>query len=541
MRTLNRLILRHWTLGLVILWIATIGVAGMLTFWSDSELWVAVASKYLFNTSGEYYFGTKPLFHFLTFLNFHLANLLGLHPMDTGRAFMILNFLGVCAAIFKIADRMHGRRVALMSMVVLMSISIFTKRAVELRSDILVTHLFLWWLYFRMFGTKKRALKSFVAVTFAALLITPKAMFWAIAMWPFLLEDIKIKTRLAAMGVLAAIAAVAAVIFTDPLAFFLRSFSADEVGFGYFDVVRLQHVFRFVFENAHFIFAFFLFSVMPGKDTSGPHGRRIRQISWTLMLVLLVYPDRLPFMIAALIPFFLLHFFTLPGLIKFMRSESVRAREARTAIIGLCAILSLHWGLSLRKHSNVRQRFAVDWLNREVKRYDGIQVFDPSGILVNYPAHNWFLGPGQSNKNHGVLVFIDKYKPEVLFYTGKAHFLQPHIDEVLRKSYAGDGAGIFVRRVLIDSPGRYINTSWLRGILRDEYPRLAGNKKWEWVIFWRDSSGAELRERVDWEVFEKNIRLPLPPGTERVAIQPFEFRFPFNSNLVSLFSFDAGY
>ena len=60
-------------------------LAGLQKWWTDSEMWSAVATGDFFAGKPYYFFGIKPLFHFITWGNFQIARLFDTHPMITGR------------------------------------------------------------------------------------------------------------------------------------------------------------------------------------------------------------------------------------------------------------------------------------------------------------------------------------------------------------------------------------------------------------------------------------------------------------------------
>lgn len=533
--------LQNWTF--VLLSLAMVLLAGYFSYWTDSEMWPATATKYMFSDRFEYYFGTKPLFHFILFLSQNMAQKLGIHPMDLARGLMIVNTIFLVAVVFLLLRRLAGNAYALTGIAILLSLSTFVKRSGQVRSDIVAANILLWALWLTPKLKPKWRIPVFVGFAVLALLITPKAIFWLLALWPFLpkfswqnIPRKKIGWGLAAMGAVGlgiCLWPAFRNFLNNPLTFFFNSFATEEVGYSYFDPVRFQHVMHFLFENIYFLILLIVFNLLSWRRTTP-----FQRVGLTLALLLLFYPDRLPFMIAALIPFFVLNLFSSPIVIRKIQGHPA----LQTGIIGLCFLLTLHWTLSVVvSHSNNVQRDIAFWLQDAVEKLNipSVEIYDPVGILPRQNAHYWFLGPGQTEMNQYVLTYIEQHKPELILFTSKVFFLADALIPAIGDHYHNDGSGVFVRSWTLPAPKKRVKTEVIRSALKTEFPRLAGKEDITWEVRLLTANGAEIKRNLKWTTLESNASLSFPPGINSLQVQPFDIALPFNRSLPSEFSFDV--
>ncbi len=523
---------------------------GLVSFWTDSEMWPVAATKYFLSDRIEYYFLTKPLFHYLLYLNQIIAQSLSVHPMDTARAFMILNTLGLSFAVILILRRFGSLSNAVLGTLCLFGISFFVKRGGQVRSDIIVAHLLLWLLYLELLGPAKFKGAARWALAVTAVLISPKAILELLCFWPFY-RDYLTKRRfligcgLALVGLLVSLALPGLdELWRNPATFFLNSFLFSETGIEYWDQIRFVHVFRLMYENPHFIVALIYsylfcfpskFSLVPDTDIE-----KVRALSISMIVLLAIYPDRLPFFIAGLLPFFVVSIFCTQAFQNIFWSPGNRSKYVAQLVAGMSFILALHWTLKIfGAHSSKYQRLAAEWIQHEINLLPEIEIYDPSGILPTSRANYWFLGPGQVEKNRHVINYILQRKPEVILFSAKLFALEPRLFEQLNGQYSGDGSGIFVRKILILEPPLVLLTKILRQDLEREFPRLAKRPDIEWRLHLRDRSGIEVTQSLKWESFEKAKTIQVPPNLERITILPFQINLPYSSNLTEQFRFDA--
>lgn len=525
--------------------------AGFVSFWADSELWAVSATKYLFSGEKFYYFGTKPAFHFLLWVNQIVARALHVFPIDLARFGMILNTIGILIACYLILKRLSDRRHAFVGLAILMSLSFFVKRSGHVRSDTISTHIILWTLVLDLYFPKRYLRLAIVPLLCLALLVTPKAIFLVLASAPFFMEDIKRHRRSAlwlAGGAGGLVALCLAIPGTrhwlmDPLLFFIRSFSSHEVGYSYFGLTRFEFVFRLLRENVLFFAAFVGLNIRSIKQIPDAFVRKLRVMTGLLILLVIFYPDRLPFFLTSLLPFFVLEVWSLPIVIEMFRPATDRVRIYRYAVIGICFLLTLNLFLkTVRSHSSQQQRAMVTWLQNRLDQLPPVEVYDPSGILPFQRADNWFLGPGQLKKNRFVMGFIKQNKPEVILYSAKLKFLEPDISHYLHAHYTWDRAGIFVRSIEIkpDKKG-YMHTQALRDRLSEQFPRLAGKGGFQWDVELHGPRGLVLRQKLSWEILEKKKTLRAPPGISEVVLQPFRIQMPYSGDLFSEFKYDTNF
>lgn len=430
------------------------------TFWSDSEMWASVVVKYMFQNSPIYVFTIKPLFNFFLWLNYQWSLALNVHPMVTGRFLMALNGLFCLFIVARIVlYQTKNRTAAFLGVFLLFALSTFLKRGGNVRSDMLVTNMILLGVYWQVTDSSVSKVKNLfgsIVLWMAALFVSPKAIFFTAPLVFYTLSKKLLKKKNNFFILSGLFTFLLLVIFflkdelrlylEKSLLFFWNSFNEQESGFSYFDPIRLMYVVRFIKENIIILlltFGFAILNKVGSRTMHRPPGEKFSSISfWAASFILLFYPDRLPFLIASLLPFFVLSL-CLNFFVFCKKSFSY------WIFILACFTSLAYWARDgVLYHSNSEQRLVSSWLDQEFLSLPKLKIWDPSGVLPHTSAEYYFLGPAQDIDNHANFYFVRDAEADIFLYTKKAIYLEPELSMVLNAKYRDLGGGVFVRKNL---------------------------------------------------------------------------------------------
>jgi|GEM_PF-1599992 hypothetical protein len=424
-----------------------------LKFWTDSEMWAIVATKYYFSGQNEYFFNIKPLFHFLLWLNFQWSAWLEIFPVDLARfeagftAILVMVFCDLYLQQKKVGDLSR-----FLFQMTLFSCSTWLYRAGEVRSDIcscLVLIFCLW----RMSREGKTPRKLFWGLTAFAVsfLLTPKSGLVFLVLTPFFVNELpensfrtlmKYRWRIL-FGALLFLLILHQMILSS-FEFFLNEFSVQEAGLPFFSLIRFEHIFKMFLRNPQLIFM--TYGVFFGAFTQKRFLFK-SSLFWSPFLVILFiicYPDPLPFFLAALLPWMLLGFFlSLDQWLSPFRGMRKRLIQLGAAL--LCVGSFSWWEHRLLDHNSMAQRTFANWAN-DALLIPGILIYDPSGIILHSNAQHWFLGPAMGKQYEETMQKVAWAQPEVVLYTFKALFLEPELSQWLKENYYPWGPSVFIRR-----------------------------------------------------------------------------------------------
>lgn len=418
------------------------------SFWTDSEMWATVVVKYMFQNDPSYAYAIKPLFNFILWANFKWAYFLDLHPMVTGRFLMGLNGLLLAYLVSRILFLLtKDRNAAFLGFILLFAFSTFVKRGGQIRSDLLVSTFIFLGIYYRILKTEKRWLP--LLFWFLAMLISPKASLFSIPLIIYLFFENLYSYKKLFLYILVSL--FISILLINPLrlallnswGFFIESFTEKGMGFGYFDPIRFIHVLRFLKENS-ILLAFLIGSlfVYYRCKTKQVIPKIVSIVALISFLILIFYPDRLPFLIASLLPFFCLYLVAL--------LFSIWNKKWIYSIVIILSFTSFgYWSQDMvRNHSNEQQRFVADWLDQQLLVLPELSIWDPTGVLARSKAYYFFLGPAQVEDNFSTLHFIKEAKVDIFLYTAKAFYLEPELFPALRLNYYNIGGGVYLKREL---------------------------------------------------------------------------------------------
>jgi hypothetical protein len=532
-----------------------------ISFWTDSEIWATVVVKSMFTDAFEYDFSVKPLFNIILFWNYRLSEIFGGHPMILARILFALNTALVAAIFLKICKRINvNSHSSILALFLCVTNSFFIKRFGQVRSDVLAATIimaFLWWLLEHQKDREKR----WQTISFSLLAlgltigITPKSLPLTLAaILIFRAKEIlsharKFRLRSILLGFVLALLAV--IHLHRSWEILLDSIPATLMGSDYWDWARMEHVIRIFKENplmvavlaGNFGCAFASSAALP------PAHRKLSWLATFAWIYLFVFPDRLPFFIASLLPLF---FLPIAPLLQDRRVTPV----LKTLGAGFGVFSLIYWGALIGFSHNFRVQLDYsNWARETYGTNPGLTIYDPVGVMPYSNAFNWYLGPAERG-NSAVMQMTKDRKIDVIFYVQRLNILEPALAPYLAVHYANDGRGLFVRKIELE-----------RDLFKDDRLRMPDlamvlQKELNWAI--KDKSQPfimEIRAGVinltrfaslaksdreerpfngtltgaDTETFAE---LRLPPGATSILIYPAERQTPFSYGWSEVFRFD---
>lgn len=545
-------------------------LAGWNSFWTESEIWNTVVVKHLFHGLVYYDFSLKPFFNLLLFCNFQVASFLGIHPMDSARAIFAFNGMLMVFLVQRIA-RTLGASVILTLLVCLLCVgnSFVIKRFFSVRSDMLITTLFLaltWWALlprWKLYSTRVR-LAIFTVFALIGVGITPKAVAVVVA-WGYAFLFPSLPGKKARYGIAAAIAGLFVVglglLQPKSLNFFVQSFSVHSAGLEYWHPQRLEHLLRFLKENPLIVLTgglglYAQFARALGLSANSRAVITFANLQW---LAMLVYPERLPFYIASLVPYFVL---VIPAAWKkLMAREPFKPLSQPRVAWGVgvfCVLALVYWSAFLLvRHHHRDQKTYIAWLESKSDQLKNLRIYDPVGVLPYLDAWYWFVGPNEAG-NKDVLRDLKSQEMDVIIGSNKIFMFGPEFVDWLRENYWTSGDGIFIRKTEIAVPSGTITNTELVLLLGKPLSSLVNNPTQEFSIrvitkegldltryaYWLNEKGEklELANALSFDRLysRRDSILHLPKGT-RLLILPVMLQTPFDPQWIELFRFDPEY
>lgn len=523
--------------------------AGFQSFWTDSEMWNVVAAKHLFSSLPEYNFTVKPLLDLILYFNFLVSRVLHIHPMLGARGIFAVNQVFTTGLFFLLVHRLvKNYFLSFVYTLVLVSSSFFIKRYGHVRSDLLVTTLLLG---LCLLGTSEswkklnrvKRLGIWLGVLILAVTITPKAIlpfgFWLIT---FGRRDLYSLVRGRGGRWLCAGLAAAAIFYVcaqlDSVHFFFTSFGSA-TGPDYLSWNRFQHVTRFIRENSLFI-PIWIFSFYCSLRKRGDwNGACFADFASLTLLELLFYPDRLPFFIAALIPFWILPLCAnlhltmaeLPKLRPWLRPAPYLLTLYGLANMGL-------WSQFLVvSHSSETQQKVIQQFATFAPQFNSLSVYDPVGLIPYSSAFNWFVGPGEI-WNDAAFERIKAQRPEVILFTMRLNLIGKKLTDYLEINYWSDGLGTYILRHPLPPDAGPLNCQSLRKFISQTWRESSVGGR-QYSVLAHDADG-HTRDLVGltWKELEKCRNIDVPQGFSGFEVLPAHLPNALAQDLTTLFRFD---
>jgi hypothetical protein len=275
------------------------------------------------------------------------------------------------------------------------------------------------------------------------------------------------------------------------------------------------------------------------------------------LLITLVYPDRLPFYLASLTPFWLIPVAGLPR-DRWIQPlwARLRAGYQRSVLVVTAALLAIGvvgWNYQILFNHNADAHHAfVGWLRSHERELAPLRVYDPAGVIPFLPVDHWFMGPGEVH-NQDVVERIKSHPPDVILTTNKIYLISRQLAEFLRQNYWWDHAGILIHRHILDFPPvREIKGAEFLQHLQPFIVDRNGAPLENFVVELYTADALDFSRHAQWHdaqgvrPYDPHVHLSdftadltLPPGVRYAAVYPLKITTPFNLDWPELFRFDA--
>jgi len=358
-------------------------------------MWAVAVSGKLISHFHDFSFAMKPLYYGLLFLSSKLASLVSIHPMYSARLLFAANAFFIIVLFCKLIKLKSNSLVySLSASFLLLTSSLFVERSFRVRSDLLALSVLLSFVYLY---EKRRDIK-FLGLGFVIpLLITPKSFILFLFVTPQyyreILKGIKNINKKLSIAIVGPIG-VGLLYYSQSkwffsmdysLSYFIESFKTLGAGLDYFSLERFRYVIGALFKSVlldALILYYIVYSIYAKIKKSKP---LLNAQNFTIVLVFMVivfYPNRLPFFLVCLVVLMLLAIFREKGFVEHLRNMSFKM----SPFIFICFVTL---GMSLfieRAHkilstnNNRTQAQISQILSDEYKRKE-LKVYDPAGIL----------------------------------------------------------------------------------------------------------------------------------------------------------------
>ena len=454
--------------------------------WVETEIFPVHSSKYLFSPyQSEFLFSLKPLFYFLLKLSFLVSEFLNTLPMTSARFLFALNGLGLIALIYQYIKEKTNSYNAILAVLILAGSYVFLERGFRIRSDLLSSFISLSALVINLkFKDTTKHYWTF-SLLFSLFLITPKSIYWFAFTLFILLNDsnkkISAPKLLKTLFFIFLFFILVSFLFQDPL--FLTSLYQSHSFFQLSNLARSEfflkaglintiyndsHIGAFI-ENNPFLVLMIFFNVLflkpdikklflliyegdllwflkknnkadqksdlekPNSTASHKSGLKEESLSLNILFLFLFFitlfhPQQKMFFLCALMPFFIILFFTHPK--WFINFETHTSQNFKVCFLifalsfACLSILQFQYKHSSKKVSV--QKSTLKELNRFYQNTKTPpKIFDPLCLIYSiktdckYLYYNSFINVKDYLKNNKFDIIIPSYgiaDLDVLFF-----------------------------------------------------------------------------------------------------------------------------
>ncbi len=382
------------------------------SLWVETEIYPVHSSQYLFNEYAKHFlFALKPFFYLILYLSSLFSHLFSLFPMTGARFLFALNGLLILALMYFYIKKKTDKYNAILAVLMLASASIFLDRGFRIRSDLLSSSLSLTILWLTSNINQNKGNTKFyilIPLLFSLLLISPKAIYWFFFTASLMFYDLKNKIPPFGLVVKTAFAVCIAFgclsfVFKDP--FFLKSISKSinfymlNMNFTWKFILEkgliknltdFSHISLFIERNMILIllistkFVFIIHSVFIAKKRKWDFS----DLYFCLLLFfLLFHPQQKLFFLCALMPFFIISFFTdwqWRQWLKHTYSPQFKTfLLAGVFIYSFSYITYINYKIYMKKN-NLAQKSLTRQLNHFYKDIEpSVAIFDPTCIIYS--------------------------------------------------------------------------------------------------------------------------------------------------------------
>lgn len=530
-------------------------------FWADSEMWPQAAARNLWNRDSNQDFFIKPIFNLLLWLFYKIAIWRDQFPLDIARIFMSFNLAVILVLVFRIIRRIsQSELLAIIGVLFLLTTITILEQGTRVRSDMLVCTLNLITLDW-ILRRSSTSLRVWIPALLS-LFITPKAIYWIIAFYPFF-PTVKQLSKQQIKIILGTVIGTAFIILIFRyqtifalVKYFISSFTKTGSGLPYFHLIRFEHIVAAIQKDFLFWFLIFI-RLLWVRSFKGFDAFFV-----ILVVALMFHPERMPFFIAALMPFFLISAFSHSAFTSFFKKIQAKGGWIFVISVGLISIFALHRfllraDLLVEKHNNTVQREAINLVQDYVMRVPSIKIYDPAGIIYKLPTYDWFIGPAEIDNNHLVMRQLKDVKPDIILYTMRVLWLEPEVYGLLKDDYINLGGGVYGHYPLvpIQPKQKFLMPNEILQALPDD--KVISDPKAQVRIFVFDEKNNEISEQGRWwfsgdaksslgeaiafRAFQTSVvKVQLPPNANKVRVSFWGvFEYNLTTPIYSLFRFDA--
>ena len=439
--------------------------------------------------------------------------------MSVPRLVFSLVSLAIVFLTYRVALLSCGSRLkSLFCTLLLISTSIYLQRSFRIRSDILVTLIYLinFYLQYRLTGKWLKLSLGFL-LGIVALGVTPKSILLFIAFLPFLFRDVSLLTILNRewKKTLVVIPLIFLLFYgsdywvsiTKSFTYFMNTFGTEEVGARYWTRIRFHYILKLFLENIHLCLLF-----VSSLTYSLIYIKKPDRLSWFFIILgvcFFFYPNRHPFYIASLLPFLCLYLARsrLLGVIFSFPKQWLLHK-----VLVLSTLFLVFHGFRYIIHIfNYNTNHLQLVTSQEVEKYlshlpSGYKIYDPVGVAPNFDSFNWFVGPGEKNKY--IVNRIEETGIHIILYTHKLFFLEPELSQMLKRNFISIAPGVFTRSIGFNTDEEMFNNGLSRKRVRD----LLSHR---YKDFYRDENvymaGYSLRGtlvELQFKIGEDRVKIP---------------------------------
>lgn len=440
--------------------------SGFGQFWADSEIWAVTTSRWLLDRPSDFSFGMKPLFHAALYVLSLRHDLSGTNPralaglLDDARAMMVLNSTWLFFVLLVLGRRLTSSWIpGAFAILGLLLSDFFVGQMWQIRSDLFATPWILLALVFLFESAPRRAL----ACALVAFWLTPKSGLVLLAFLPLLhLHGLARFTRnglMATLGGVALLLVLQGEALLQALGHFWNETRAEQMGMSMLDPIRWRYV-----AEAGATDPWFWLASAAGLASLPWLSRGHRALAsfgiFTALsaLILALNPSKLPFLIASFQPFFALA--AASALFAGLTMAPMARRRhllATVAVAFLAATTAMGvWskkdrGRDQTSHGDNRaQRFLLEEWNLYLMDFPRVNAYDGLGLALRPRLSSYFVGPGQLEKNRGLVDHLRDEDYLLIAQTQKVSLVENELRGLFEERYRPSPGGLWRRALRLE-------------------------------------------------------------------------------------------
>ena len=415
------------------------------SLWIETEIYPVHSVKYLFTENHfEFLFSLKPIFYLLLYVSHLFSDLFSLLPMDIARFLFALNGLLILLLMYLYLKQKTNKYNALLAILLFASTNIFLDRAFRIRSDLLCSSMSLLILLMNLNLKHLKETMKFsilISLLFSLLLISPKGIYWLCFTLCLMIYDLKDK-KFPSWILFNALFAIGLSLFflsfflEDPWflkaikeSFYFYFLSLKEIWINVFNqgliktLSTISHISFFIERNFFLLFIillkvlFIIKSIWISKKRKG----NLSDIYFLILLfIFLFHPQQKLFFFCALMPFFLISFFTDFQWKQLNHHYSLQFKTflLAGAFLYSFSYISYFSYKIYNKKNNQEQKKFIRNINHFYKNTNPlISIFDPTCLIYSrktkckyilYSTYFYTHFPSYLKQNHFDIVLASK-------------------------------------------------------------------------------------------------------------------------------------